>query len=689
MKYLAAINLLTIAKIESFAPLPGYLVPTSIGHHIHEGQRLGRSSQSQVSLIPLQVAKVPSTSSANEDDTMDDETLLKEITESQLQELCEQSNVSTAGSKEEMLSRLRLFAQEQATKDKTRREYQKQRIENGVDEQGNGKAKHKISTEEELDDDEDLDGVFYFSIPGEVPTSQNKTLAKISTTTIKKTTNPQNAAQEMITAPPPPPNVKPNEDGERVVTVYSSTDQNDLTGIAAQQASASGNEQAMAGGYSRADNMGASADNPQNTLAAGPFGDQSGSQRKKADEKDFDAACEVITELVYSLLSMTGAPGFQEEFSEGLTPFMTEEEKGYKSSEDKAGNKSSAPSDFVGFDPSRVPTQMITRSTRALRVGNGEAMRKVLNDAEMQGIGFDGINGDDKDKGGGHFLEVAKVGTFLEGFRKAEVRRIARETTTMLLDQLVTGGVKGLDSMLMTMTKGGDDSSDSGELNDSLVKYLEEAVREQENKVEQMFGSQGVLTRDRQTQDKKDDKISAMWNVTTDEDGNLIESLDPNDPAVKKALEQELKAEAVRRKSETPLEPAKQLLTLLTLLRERVKAEAAFTNDEKGRNLRMLAYCIHAQDNREREKLIVDNMGKMLDKLDSFSELLTSSIEYAESTTHQLQPSKSGPLNLMLLRSIKDIVEDVKEKQAWKASGVSSVEQNRPLPRNTPIDSKL
>ena len=44
-----------------------------------------------------------------------------------------------------------------------------------------------------------------------------------------------------------------------------------------------------------------------------------------------------------------------------------------------------------------------------------------------------------------------------------------------------------------------------------------------------------------------------------------------------------------------------------------MKAEAAFTNDEKGRNLRMLAYCIHAQDNREREKLIVDNMGKMLD----------------------------------------------------------------------------
>ena len=57
--------------------------------------------------------------------------------------------------------------------------------------------------------------------------------------------------------------------------------------------------------------------------------------------------------------------------------------------------------------------------------------------------------------------------------------------------------------------------------------------------------------------------------------------------------------------------------------------------------------------------------------MDSFSELLQSSIEYAESTTHQLQPSKSNPLNLSLLQKINGIVEDMKEKQAWKASGVS------------------
>ena len=35
-----------------------------------------------------------------------------------------------------------------------------------------------------------------------------------------------------------------------------------------------------------------------------------------------------------------------------------------------------------------------------------------------------------------------------------------------------------------------------------------------------------------------------------------------------------------------------------------------------------------------------------------------------------------------LLNSIKDLVDDVKERQAWKASGVTQNEQNRPLPRN-------
>jgi len=57
-----------------------------------------------------------------------------------------------------------------------------------------------------------------------------------------------------------------------------------------------------------------------------------------------------------------------------------------------------------------------------------------------------------------------------------------------------------------------------------------------------------------------------------------------------------------------------------------------------------------------------------------------SSIDYAESTSYQLQPAKSAPLNIRLLKNIKELVDDVKERQAWKASGVTTNEQNRRFP---------
>ena len=66
--------------------------------------------------------------------------------------------------------------------------------------------------------------------------------------------------------------------------------------------------------------------------------------------------------------------------------------------------------------------------------------------------------------------------------------------------------------------------------------------------------------------------------------------------------------------------------------------------------------------------------------LDSFSDLVAGSIDYAESTSHQLQPSRTGPLNLDLLKSIKEMVEDIKERQFWKASGIASHEQYRQFP---------
>jgi hypothetical protein len=639
----------------------------------------------------------------------DDEKLLQQVSLTQLKDLCRQYSITTKGSKETLLARLRSFAQEQAALEQERRKRLVRRVEQGIDDtQGNGKAKYKtvsnIHNSEDSNDidyekeEDSLDGVFYFSLPNNGTDSPKiYTATKItddndnnsSSTSSKHNVNKRNP----INVPPPPPGLEPNEKGERVVTVYSTTDQNDLTGMTTSSQSPFGNKNdvGMMGGYSRAGSSKNSS--PEETLAGGPFGDTSGSQRKKASEKEMDAAKESIYELVFSLLAMTGAPGFKDD--------ATSMEEEILMSDDDADRNDSSMNDqyntgriykkvsnvndfgFVGFDSSRVPSSMLTSNSKALRAGNGEALQQVLSEFEMQAIGYDGMSGDDKTRGGGHYLEVRKVGTFLEGFRKAEVRRVSRETATMLLDKLVNEGVNGLDQMLSSMTKGSDESNDAGELNDSLVLYLEDAIKQQEKKVEAIVRKEDNRSRMGESMNGKkwssEDDISSLWNVTKNELGEIIETLDPNDPKVKKQLEKESlielsqlnSPENVRAKS-----PSEQLLILLTLLKERIKAEAVFTNDENGRNLRVLAYCLHASSDQQREKIIYDNFGSSLDRLDLFYELLLSSIEYAESTSHQLQPSRNGPLNVRLLQSIKDLVQDMKEKQVWKASGLPNKDQD-------------
>ena len=553
----------------------------------------------------------------NDDDIMDDKTLLETVTTTQMKDLCKQSNVSTDGTKKDMLLRLRDYAQKEAQLDYERQKRLIQKVNQGADDtQGNGRAKYRIIktegiNESQVEDEDELEGEFYFALPG-----KDKKLKKQkhkSVTISKSPLNPQNSPLNSITAPLPHPGQEPDKNGERVVTTYSSTDQNDLTGIAAQSSSSSANDAAMMGGYSRSDAMGSK---PEDSLAGGPFGDQSGSQRRKASSKEYEEASDILRELIQSLLSMTGAPGFQDEFAEGIVPFDEIKKHGKDGSAKTFTVSNSNTRGFVGFDPSRVPSAMITQSSRALRVGNGDALREILGEFEIQAIGFDGMAADNKEKGGGHYLEVQKISTFLEGFRKAEVRRVARETATMLLDKLISEGVKGLDQMLMVMTRGSDDSSDAGELNDSLLSYLEDAIRQQQAKVDQIHGTSGVmersLSRNPPSLESKYDNID-LWNVTVGEDGERVESLDPNDPEVKRTLEREGRNIGGKTRSLHPQDPAQQLLLLLTLLKERVKAEAVFTNDEKGRNLRVLAYCLHAAGEKEREAVIMDHLGLSLD----------------------------------------------------------------------------
>lgn len=56
--------------------------------------------------------------------------------------------------------------------------------------------------------------------------------------------------------------------------------------------------------------------------------------------------------------------------------------------------------------------------------------------------------------------------------------------------------------------------------------------------------------------------------------------------------------------------------------------------------------------------------------LDSFIELVASSIEYGESTSYQLQPAKKASLNIPQLRRIHELAGEVRNRQAKRASGL-------------------
>jgi len=54
--------------------------------------------------------------------------------------------------------------------------------------------------------------------------------------------------------------------------------------------------------------------------------------------------------------------------------------------------------------------------------------------------------------------------------------------------------------------------------------------------------------------------------------------------------------------------------------------------------------------------------------LDSFSELVSSSIEYGESSAHQVQPNKVVTLNVPLLERILVNTKEIIDQQAYKAA---------------------
>jgi hypothetical protein len=594
---------------------------------------------------PIIVSKVDESSSAESrpsddaDGESDDETLLEQTAKTELVALCEQFGLPIKGAKGELLKRLRDYAVEQQEAERQRLLQRRKNVEEGTEDE----REQYVIVDDAIDEDEEDEIFFYYESNAPID-AKNKTDVEAK----KKIEKPKQTSanyQGIVTAPPPPP-IEPDENGERVVTVYSTTDQNDLTGVAASQPGSAASFDPLTSATSDPIDAPWETNNP-----------------RKAESTSFeiDAAKEAVTEVVQNLLGLTGLPGFQPDADEDVQPLRR--------------SKFDAPIGFIDFDPSMVPTEMLEAASRNIRTGRGEVLREVLREFELRAIGNDGTAIDKVERGGGHYRQVSKVRSFLEGYRRAEVRRLARDTVTLLLDKLVSEGIEGLDLTLTSMIRSTDDTGDEGgELNDSLLQYLGDAIRQQEKKVDQVVDSSKKMAElERAVAEEPNDQIESLWKVDSEE-GQRIETFDPTDPENQQVLAAEYNKateEAMLQKL-LPSSAQEKLLLLLKILRERIQIEATFSHDEKSRNLRVLAYCLQLYTNELRRELIAKEFGSSLDRLDSFEELVNSSIEYGESTSHQLQPSKYGSLNVPLLKRILEITKETRKRQAFKASGARS-----------------
>jgi hypothetical protein len=573
------------------------------------GTKCQRRTSTKYSILssPLGVTKLrdgASTSSTDNDNIprlrQEDKVLLRETSKSKLVDLCLQFDLLSTGTKEEMLLRLRDYAAIKIEEERSRIERQKKRIEEGSPDD---REKHEVVNTNEghtgaVDDDDSDDGIyFYYESKEEFPNFQTEEAEKDKR---DRHTLPIPLTREALTAPPPPPGLEPNEKGERVVTVYSTTDHNDLTGVAASQPGQAIIQDPMTGSIAEPENA--------------PWDMKKRNQKAEASTAEIEAAKEELVELVHSLLTMTGAPGFQNDgYEDDKELYATMGFIRQKGRRDIVSFVN--PDGFIGFDPSKVATDTLSKASRSIRMGRGKILKDVVREFELRAVGYDGAAGDDRSRGGGHFRQVSMVRSFLEGYRRAEVGRLARETATMLLDRLVSDGIQGLDVTLSSMSRRGDDTfSEAGELNDSLLDYLNDAIRHQEKKVELMVDTvQKVeeLENAMTSEDDQEDQLESLWTVE-DGDGTRVESFDPKDPRNQKVLQEEvakIQANEAGRQVILPKSVAEKLLLLLKLLRERVKIEAAFSNDEKSRNLRILAYCLHLQSDKLRKELISKEFG--------------------------------------------------------------------------------
>lgn len=279
-----------------------------------------------------------------DDEGLDDEQLLRNTSKTQLVGLCEQFRLKTKGTKEELLQRLRDFAKEQEERERQLLLDRKKRVEQGS---GDEREKIEIVDSEVPDTDDDEEEVFFYYPSVEADDKKNTS----------QNTSPKYTAPSVITAPPPPPL---DENGERVVEIYSTTDMNDLTGVAAAQP----------GQAAVADPMTSNIGDPINA----PW-ETNNPQKAESTSAELNAAKEAVSDLVQSLLAMTGAPAFQQDTDDLSFLGVIRQSSSF-----------SSPEEFVEFDPAVVPTDMLTSASKNLRTGRGRVLQEVLREFELRAI---------------------------------------------------------------------------------------------------------------------------------------------------------------------------------------------------------------------------------------------------------------------------------------------------------------
>lgn len=494
------------------------------------------------------------------------EELLSEVSIDYLVGLCRQYSLNEKGTKQDLLLRLREFAKEQSRKEMKRLEMRRQRIDEGAHDE---REVFEIlgGDENEIEDE----GFFFYASAPEATGADR--VARDRNPSVTKNSLPQESEP-----------ASPSDHAEdRVETIFSTTEENDLTSIAASQP-----------GQSSFGDPSVSRGVTDNTS----FSSQpAGASKKKATGESITQARDAVHNIFQDLLSRTGLAGFAP-----ATADVSHEGTELK---------------FEGFDPSRVSTHSLDAVSQSLRLQHGKILAEISREFELRGVAFDGVAGDDVEKGGGHYREVRKVKSFLEGYRQAEGRRLARETIALLLDRLVADGIEGLDVALATMARSGDEEgNDIGDLNDSLLDFLNDAIRQQDKKVEQVADNAKTLSDLELTLEDtwvKRDAIEDLWSVANI-DGQRVETFNPKDPENTKALKAELKKESsLNKRQPIPKSDAEKVLLLLRLLRERLKVEAMFSHDEKARNLRVLGYCLKLDSTDVQKELIAMELGQSID----------------------------------------------------------------------------